>query len=531
MSDSKLDLAAQSDFQLGGLWVLPSLCRVGRGADEVRVEPKVMEALVVFHRAAGATLSREKLIEECWGGRIVSDDAVARLIAKVRRLAQSREGGAHFALETLPKVGFRLTWPPSGEPANLAADGSGPKRGKPSLAVLPFANLGPDPGQDYFAVGMTEEIVTALGRIRSIFVTGSGSTRGLGAAADPFEAARRLGVDYILEGSVRRSGAAVRICVTLTDAGRKAQVWGERFEGALDDVFALQDRVALGVAGVIEPAVRAVELGYAARRPVDNLGCYELHLQAAALRATLRKAEVLKAIELLDRALALDPGFAPALGQAASCHSLMVLHNWSEQPEFHRRQGLAMAERAISTGSDDAAVLAQTANALMELDNDLARARALIGRAVSLNPGCAYAWFVGGIAALMAGDGDAAARHFHEAAQLDPLSPLGEMAQAHLAMARLAQGDFLEAARLHRETTYRTPRIHLMMAAVHGDLGNVEEARRELALYTAATDVPPEVMVGRSVHHLALRNRILEGLGHAGCARAGAGRPPLAEDQ
>jgi TolB-like protein/transcriptional regulator with XRE-family HTH domain len=403
------------------------------------------------------------------------------------------------------------------EPVPAKYGTPGPPHNKPSLAVLPFVNLSREPDQDYFAEGMMEEVITALSRVRSMFVVGSGTSLSFkGQPVDVSQTGRRLGVGYILEGSVRRSDARIRISVKLTDAIRGAQIWGERFEGTLDDVFALQDQVALSVAGAIEPTVHGVESRRAARRAIGSLGCYDLYLQAAALRATLHKTEVLKAIALLDHALALDPNFAPALGQAASCHSIMVVNNWSDDMELHRRQGLMMAERAIATGADDAAVLAQTANALMELDNDLDRARALIDRAISLNPGCAYAQFISGVLSLIEGDGDAAGQHFQEATRLDPLSSLGDMARAHMAMAHFVLGDFVEAARLYRETTYRTPRIHLIMATVHGDLGNLKEARKALATYSESTTVSPEEIVSRSVPNAALRRRALEGLRRAG---------------
>jgi TolB-like protein len=452
-------------------------------------------------------------------------------LARISAVFAKLKPGFNMILWTAPRAQFEAALglsPEKIEPFAFSrgaieapsAEGGAPAlpHNKPSLAVLPFANLSRDPDQDYFVEGMMEEIITALSRIRSIFVIGSGSTRSFkGQSIDTREAARQLGVAYIVEGSVRRSSTKVRISVKLTDASQRAQIWGEKFEGTLDDVFALQDQVALSIAGAIEPTVHAVESRHAARRPVESLGCYDLHLQAAALRATLHKAEVLKAIDLLDRALALEPRFAPALGQAAGCHSLVVLNNWSDDPEWHRRQGLTMAERAIAAGSDDAAVLAQTANALMELDNDVGRARALIDRAIALNHGSAYAWFISGIISLFEDDADAAARHFQEAARLDPLSSLGEMARAHIAMARAVQGNYVEAARLYGETTYRTPRIHLTMAAVHGALGNLEDARKELRLYANSTTVPPEAMLKRMVCRQSHRDGLLEGLKRA-CA-------------
>ncbi|HEY8003710.1 MAG TPA: TIR domain-containing protein, partial [Phenylobacterium sp.] len=343
---------------------------------------------------------------------------------------------------------------------------------KPSIAVLPFANLSKEADQDYFVEGMMDEIVTALTRIHSLFVIASASSLSLkGQDIAAPEAARRLGVRYILEGSVRRAGPKVRIAVKLTDARGGDQIWAERFEDTLDDVFALQDHVALSVAGVIEPTVQAAELRRIVRRPLESLGCYDIYLRAASLRATLRKAEVLQALELLERALALDPDFAPALAQAAGCHSQVYVNNWSDEREEHRRRGLETAQRAIAAGADDAAVLSQVANAVAELDNDTERAAALAQRATRLNPGSAYGWFISGIMRLIAGKTEAAIEELETAARLDPISRLGDMARAHVGAALAAQRDFNEADRVFRGTTFRTPRIRLMLVALYGHLG------------------------------------------------------------
>ena len=400
---------------------------------------------------------------------------------------------------------------------HLAMMSMRPPHDKPSLAVMSFANLSNEPNQDYFTDGMMEEVITALGRIRSIFVMGSGTSLTLkGQSIGAPDAGLRLGVRYVLEGSVRRSGTKIRISVRLTDVSQGgAQIWGERFDGTLDDVFALQDQVALSVAGVIEPAVLAVEARRAARRPIESLDCYDLYLRAAALRATLHRTEVLEAMSLLDRALELEPNFAPALGMAASCHSLIVVNKWSDDVDHHRRQGLEVAQRAIRTAADDASVLAQTANALMELDSDVSRSRALIERALILNPSLAYAHFISGVISLSEADGAAAAQRFQEAAALDPLSSLGEMARVHVAVARILIGDLEEAVRIYRGTTYRTPRIHLIMAAAYGMLNNYEATRDELASYAAITTVPPETMIDQSTGNAKLRAWMLEGIERA----------------
>ena len=384
---------------------------------------------------------------------------------------------------------------------------------KPSIALLPFANLSQDVDQAYFVEGMMDEVVTALSRIRSIFVIASGSTLSLrGQSIDAGEAASRLGVRYILEGSVRRSDTRVRIKVSLTDAATGAQIWSERFEDTLSDVFSLQDRVALSVAGVIEPSIQSAEARRVARRPLESLGAYDLYLRAAPLRATLEKADVLQALALLERAVELEPGFAPALAQAAGCHSQIFTNGWAEDREAHRREGLEMARRAVAAGADDAQVLAHTANAVMDLDNDIDHAIALINRATSLNPGCAYAWLISGIVHLVEGDGDAAADHLERAARLDPLSHLGEVARAHIGIARAAQGDYPTAVRLLRATTFRSARIHLILAALYGELGMFDASQDELSLYSGSSQVPVETMISFSSRSSALRTVMLEGI-------------------
>jgi adenylate cyclase len=366
---------------------------------------------------------------------------------------------------------------------------------KPSLAVLPFINLANDSDQDYFAAGMMDEVVTSLSRIHSLFVIASSATRSLkDQSLEPREIAQRLGVRYILEGSVRRANARVRISVKLTDARGGAQIWADRFEDTLEDVFALQDRVALSVAGVIEPSIHAAELRRISRGTLENLGSYDLYLRAAHLRATLRQKEVIQALELLDRALALEPDFAPALAQAAGCHSQLYFNRWTEDLDFHRTEGLRKAERAVRAGADDAAVLAQVASAVMELDHGIDRAIDLIERATTLNPGSAYAWFISGLLQLVQGNGDEAVEHLQRAARLDPISRLNEIARAHIGIGRALLGEFDEALRIFRAITYRTPRVQLFMPFVCAELGLWKEAREELRLYEQLTDIPPEAL-------------------------------------
>jgi len=380
-------------------------------------------------------------------------------------------------------------------PADIAA--APPLPDKPSLAVLPFRNRSGDADQDYFVEGMMDEIVTALTRIRSLFVIASSATLSLGSLGlDPQTVARRLGVRYVLEGSVGRSGSKVRIAAKLTDAGRNVRIWADHFDDTLEDIFALQDRIALSVAGVIEPNIRSAELQRVARGPVENLGCYDLYLRAAHLRATLRRAEVLQALELLKRALSLDGEFGPALAQAAGCHSQIYLHGWADDGEAHRRAGLELAERALHAGGEDPAVLAQVANALMDLGpENLERAASLIERATTLNPGSAYAWFISGVIRLMHGNGADAVAHLQRAARLDPVSPLHEMVRAHIGVGMFMQGNTEEAVRVLRGSNYRPRRIQLCLLLGHARLGQWQEAQEQLQLLEKGAAASAESVV------------------------------------
>jgi TolB-like protein len=201
---------------------------------------------------------------------------------------------------------------------------------KPSIAVLPFANMSGDPEQEYFADGMVEEIITALSRIRWLFVIARNSSFTYkGQAIDVKHVGRELGVRYVLEGSVRKGGGRVRITAQLIDALNGAHLWADRFDGSLEDVFELQDKVALSVAGVIEPALQAAETARSASRPTNDPTAYDLYLRAYAMQLSLAP----EALCFLDQAIGRDPRYGPALALAASFHAQRCIAGWSQDPE------------------------------------------------------------------------------------------------------------------------------------------------------------------------------------------------------
>jgi TolB-like protein len=401
---------------------------------------------------------------------------------------------------------------------------------KPSIVVLPFANLSGDPEQDYFADGMVVEIVEALSRIKSIFVIAGGSSLSFkGKGVSPQDAARQLGVRYVLEGSVRKAGTRVRIGVQLIDATDGAQIWTNRFEDTLDDVFALQDKVALAVAGKIEPTVQQAEVRRVSARPTDNMGSYDLYLRALRPNRSSTKAGSLEALDLLNRAIDLDPDFGPALGVAGYCHMIINTWGWSDDPESHRRQAIEMAHRALKAAGDDAYVLAYAAQVVATLDGDLDAGLALIKRAIGVNPGSSVAWFVSSSMRLRTGETELAIEHIENAMRLDPMGPNRAAQIAFIGMARFKQARFTEALALLKDAAQQTdlPGVPAYLAATYGHLGLRDEALEALTRYRRLSQVPIDVFARSLSRQPAQLKLFLDGIALAeGKPRPdGAGNP------
>ena len=205
-----------------------------------------------------------------------------------------------------------------------------------------------DPEQEYFADGMVEEIITALSRIRWLFVIARNSSFTYkGQAVDVKQVGRELGVRYVLEGSVRKAGQRVRITGQLIDAVTGTHLWADRFDGSLEDIFELQDKVAISVAGVIEPTLQAAEIRRSAERPTNDLTAYDLYLRALPHWSAYEKERVVEALDLLGRAIERDPHYGPALALAAHCHHLLEVNGWTDDPEANRSKGIDLARQAV----------------------------------------------------------------------------------------------------------------------------------------------------------------------------------------
>jgi adenylate cyclase len=392
---------------------------------------------------------------------------------------------------------------------------------KPSIAVLLFQNMSGDPEQEYFADGMVEEIVTALSRIRWLFVIARNSSFTYkGQAVDIKQVGRELGVRYVLEGSIRKGGGRLRITAQLIEAETGAHLWAERFDGSLEDVFDLQDEVAITVAGVIEPTLQAAEGRRSAGRPTADLTAYDLYLRALATYYPITRERAFDTLKLLRQAIAIDPHYGPALSWTAICLMRLFREGWAEESEGTRREGVELARQALQVAPDDPGILANTAFVLANFGEDIGAMLGLVDRALVLIPSFSRGWFLSGVLRLWAGQHDLAIEHAKTALRLSPRersgTPLSLMGEAHF-----YKHEFAEAApqlQLSIQHHPGFPHSFRVLAACYAQMGRLAEARRIIDRLRAIT---AEIM--SDVTHLRRpedRDLLLSGLRLAADAAA-----------
>jgi TolB-like protein/class 3 adenylate cyclase/Flp pilus assembly protein TadD len=360
---------------------------------------------------------------------------------------------------------------------------------KPSIAVLPFANMSGDPEQEYFADGMVEEIITALSRIRWLFVIARNSSFAYkGQAIDVKQVGRELGVRYVLEGSVRKAVDRVRITAQLIDTATGTHIWADRFDGSLEDVFDLQDKVATSVAGVIAPALRAAEIQRSSQRPTQDLTAYDLYLRALPESDSYERDRIRRALDLLGQAIERDPRYGPALALSALCHHRL---QDAGDSETHRGPAVDLARRALQAAPEDPEVLAVAAFVLGVRGDDTDVAVSLVDRALVLSPSFALGWHWSGILRVVAGYPDLALEHFETFLRLSPR----ERPSAHLTglgMALFMNRRFEDAAAKLLGSLERVPNFTISLrylAACHAHLGQLAEAREIVCRLRTITPV------------------------------------------
>jgi TolB-like protein/tetratricopeptide (TPR) repeat protein len=356
---------------------------------------------------------------------------------------------------------------------------------KPSIAVLPFENMSGDPEQEYFADGIVEEIITALSRMRWLFVIARNSSFVYKAKAiDVKQVGRELGVRYVLEGSVRKAANRVRITGQLVDTTKGAHLWADRFEGGLDDIFDLQDQVTASVVGAIAPTLEKAEIERAKRKPTESLDAYDYYLRGMANVHLWTKEANSEALRLFYKAIELDPDFASAYGMAAWCYAWRKWNGWMVDRKQEITETRRLAQRAAELGKDDAVALCRGGFALGHVVGDLEGGAVLINRALVLNPNLATAWLLSGWIRAFLGEPGVAIEHLTRAMRLSPLDPLTFLAQGGIAWAHFFAARYDEVSSWAEKALREQPNYvqgMRMSAAGHALAGRLEEAQKAMA--------------------------------------------------
>ena len=357
---------------------------------------------------------------------------------------------------------------------------------KPSIAVLPFQNMSGDPEQEYFADGIVDEIITALSRFRSLFVIARNSTFTYkGRPVDVKQVGRELGVRYVLEGGVRIAANRVRIIGQLIDTTTGAHIWADRFEGGREDIFDLQDQVTASVVGAIAPRMERAEIERAQRKPTESLDAYDHYLRGMAnLYQRTDKEAIGEALRLLQRAIELDPAFAPAYGSAAWCYAQRKFQGWVTDHVRETAEAARLARRAVELGKDDAVALSLAGWTLGFVVRDLDAGVGFVDRALGFNPNLAMAWYFSGWLRVWLGKSNVAIEHFARAMRLSPLDPVIWFAQVGTAHAHFFAGRYDEASSWARMALRDLPDILPALriaAASDASAGRLDDAKKTMA--------------------------------------------------
>jgi TolB-like protein len=467
-----------------------------RGSEAIAIGPQVFDLLAFLVQNRDRVVSKDDLLDTVWGGRVVSESTLTSHINAVRK-AIGDSGDEQRLIRTIARKGFRFVGdvkeaqpsrasPPQGEaaeprgasaPALILPD-------NPSIAVLPFQNWSGDPEQDYFADGIVEDIITALSRLHWLFVIARNSSFTYkGRAVDVKQVGHALGVRYVLEGSVRKAANRVRITGQLIDATTGAHLWAERFDGALDDVFELQDQVAASVVGAIAPKLERAEIARARRKPTDSLDAYDYYLRGTAHLYQGSREAIDLALPMFYHAIERDPDFASAYAMAAWCYFFRKINSWMVDRAQEIAEGARLARRAVELGKDDAFALARSGHALAHLVGDLDGGIALTDTALALNPNLAAAWFLSGFLRIWRGEPDEAIERFARAMRLSPVDSETYRMQAGTAMAHLLAGRFDAGVSWAERALRELPSFLIavgIIAASHALGGRMEEAQRAM---------------------------------------------------
>jgi adenylate cyclase len=500
-----------------------------RGTALVSVEPQVFDILSYLIRNRERVVSRDDLIVSIWAGRIVSESALTTRI-NAARSAIGDNGQDQSLIKTLPRKGFRFVGTvheyqsQSGRATAEASDVQPVPAlalpGRASIAVLPFTNMSGDPEQDYFADGMTEEVITALSRCKWLFVIARNSSFTYkGKTVDVRQVGRELGVRYVLEGSVRKSGNRVRITGQLIEAGTGSHLWADKFDGSLEDVFDLQDQVAASVVGLIAPKLELAEIERARQKPTERLDSYDFYLRGMSL--LYQRAPVLEAQKLFKRAIEQDPQYAAAYAMAAWMSVRQQADAGLPLTAETRTEAIDLARQGAKlANSDDAFTLARCSHVLTYLGHEYDRGASMVEQAVVLNPNLAIAWYSRGWVTLLCGGAELAIESFDRMLRLSPLEPFRLGAWNGVSFALLFLGRYEEGYTTAMKSLQYVPTVHSLGAYIANSMlaGRPTEAREAV---TQLSNLHPDFRASHAqeafpFRKLEWRNQIAAALRDAG---------------
>jgi TolB-like protein/cytochrome c-type biogenesis protein CcmH/NrfG len=453
-----------------------------RGAQAVAVEPQVFDLLVFLLENRDRVVSKDDLIASVWGGRIVSESTLTSRINAARK-AVGDSGSEQRLVRTIARKGVRFIGdvrigqnaPPRPEPAAL------PLPDRPAIAVLPFTNMSGEPEQEYFSDGISEDIITALSKLRWFFVIARNSSFIYkGKSVHLKQVADELGVRYVLEGSVRREGDRVRITAQLNDVASGSHIWAERYDRELADVFAVQDEITEAIVAAIEPQLYAAENFRAQRKAPDSMDAWDLVMRALSHYWRVTRQDNVVAQALLEKAIAIDPGYGQALGVLASSYMFSAHMGWADLTTSPAAVRAALA--ALAADSEDPWAHHALGSAYLlerRFDDSLAE----FELALRLNPNFAHAQAYYGLALSYNGRWQEADEAARRALRLSPRDPLCPVYLGITAYAQFLGRNYSEAMRLSREALRQRSDFvgaHRVLTAAAGMARQTEIAKAAL---------------------------------------------------
>jgi TolB-like protein/Tfp pilus assembly protein PilF len=508
---------------------------LSRATIPVHVEPQVFDLLVYLVQNRDRVVSKDDLIASVWGGRVISDSTLTSRI-NAARTAIGDSGEEQKLIRTIPRKGLRFVGiahtKPGGEPADTGRPPPDeiqtpsrpalPLPDRPAIAVLPFVNMSGDSEQEYFSDGISEDIITALSRLRWLFVIARNSSFIYkGKAVHMKQVAEELGIGYVVEGSVRKAGERVRITAQLNDVATGSHIWAERYDRDLADVFAVQDEITEAIVAAIEPQIYAAENFHAQRKPPDSMDAWDLVMRALSHYWRVTRQDNVVAQALLEKAISIDPNYGQALGVLATSHTFSAHMGWQDMAtSIPIAEGAALT--AIRADSEDP--WAHHALACVRLftrryDDSLAE----FELALRLNPNFSLAQGYYGLALSYCGRWQQADEAARRAIRLSPRDPFSAVYYGIAAYAQFIGRNYDEAMRLGRESIRQRAdfvgahRVFTAAAAMAGEidvskiaLQALRGAQPNISLAWIASEMPIEEDADRQHYLEAFRRAGLE---------------------